>query len=51
MNHANIPTQERAKAYLKRYSLSERVSDLYDHEDSFANALRDLIGPGFEYPD
>ena len=51
MNPANIPTQERARAYLKRYTASDRVSDLYDGDEEFANALHDLIGPSFEYPD
>lgn len=36
---------------LARYANNERVSDLYDEEETFANALHDLIGPDFEYPD
>lgn len=51
MTAANIPTQKHARAYLKRYASNEKVSDLYDSDEQLANALRDLIGPSFEYPD
>ncbi|WP_420213372.1 hypothetical protein ACN8ZM_39825 (plasmid) [Burkholderia aenigmatica] len=46
-----IETQEFAKKVLARYVGNERVSDLYDDEEQFANAIRDLAGPDFEYPD
>jgi len=47
----NIETQEYAKKVLARFAGNERVSDLYDDDEQFANAIRDLAGPDFEYPD
>lgn len=38
-----------AKAVLKSYAQSSLVSDIYDNDDEFAEALNTLI-PGFEYP-
>lgn len=49
--HRNIETQEYARKVLARYANNERVSDLYDEEEAFGNALHTLIGPGFEYTD
>lgn len=40
-----------AVSVLKRLPSNEKVSDLYDSDEQLANALRDLIGPSFEYPD
>ncbi|MBR8043488.1 hypothetical protein KDW40_19150 [Burkholderia cenocepacia] len=47
----NIEAQTQAQAVLARYAGIARVSDLYDHDAQFANALRDLAGPDFEFPD
>lgn len=40
-----------AQRTLLRYHDGDRVSDLYDSDDEFADALRTVAGPGFEYPD
>lgn len=45
----NISTRLKAYKYLASYSRMGKVSDNYDNDTSFANALNDLI-PGFEYP-
>lgn len=36
---------------LNRYPDTTLVSDLYDNDELFRQALNDLIGPDFEYPD
>ena len=40
-----------AKSYLSYYNPDLTVQELYDCDRNFAEALVDLIGPGFEYPD
>lgn len=40
-----------AKSYLSYYSPDLTVQELYDCDRNFAEALADLLGPGFEYPD
>ena len=40
-----------AKSYLSYYSPDLTVKELYDCDRNFAEALADLLGPGFEYPD
>ncbi|MCA8198474.1 hypothetical protein [Burkholderia vietnamiensis] len=40
-----------ARQTLSHYADGDRVSDLYDSDDEFADALRTVTGPGFEYPD
>lgn len=40
-----------AKKVLSRYRSSDTVAELYDDDQEFATALRDLIGADFEYPD
>lgn len=44
-------TRELAKTVLEAYSADVKVADLYDEDNIFAEALRDLAGPDFEYPD
>lgn len=39
------------KSVLATYPGNARVHELYDHDDTFADALRDVVGPDFEYPD
>lgn len=51
MQHQNIETQEYAKKVLARYAGNEKVAELYDDDEDFANAIRDLAGPEFEYPE
>ncbi|WP_199032186.1 hypothetical protein [Ralstonia sp. ASV6] len=46
-----IDAHERAKEVLSEYAPKDRVADLYDVDAEFSTALRDLAGPGFEYPD
>lgn len=40
-----------AKSYLSYYNPDLTVQELYDCDRNFAEALVELIGPGFEYPD
>lgn len=40
-----------ARQTLSHYADGDRVSDLYDSDDEFADALRTVAGPEFEYPD
>lgn len=40
-----------AAAFLGSYVSYLRVNELYNDDELFAEALRDLIGPDFEYPD
>ncbi|WP_157131263.1 hypothetical protein [Burkholderia pseudomallei] len=40
-----------ARQTLSHYADGDRVSDLYDGDNDFADALRTVAGPGFEYPD
>lgn len=47
----NIEAQEYAKKILARYARNEKVEDLYDDDEQFANALCDLAGSEFEYPE
>lgn len=42
--------RDAAREILSGY-VYQRVADLYDHDSVFANALRVLVGPEFEYPD
>ncbi|MBA9859233.1 hypothetical protein [Ralstonia insidiosa] len=42
--------RDKARAVLSGYAY-QRVADLYDQNPEFANALRVLAGPEFEYPD
>lgn len=46
-------TEARARAHdiLARYPTDVTVQDLYDIDDKFASALRELAGQDFEYPD
>jgi len=46
-----LETLESAKEVLQRYAGSEKVADLYDDDEKFADALRVLAGSEFEYPD
>lgn len=39
------------KSVLATYPGDARVHELYDQDDKFADALRDVVGPDFEYPD
>ncbi len=40
-----------AKSYLSYYNPDLTVQELYDCDRNFAEALTDLLNPGFEYPD
>jgi hypothetical protein len=48
---SSIDVQADAKKVLSRYAPGEKVANLYDDDQDFADALRDLAGPDFEYPD
>ncbi|ABO60221.1 hypothetical protein Bcep1808_7344 (plasmid) [Burkholderia vietnamiensis G4] len=43
--------REVARNVLKQYAGVDRVSNLYDSDEKFSAALRDLAGTDFEYPD
>lgn len=48
---ATIEAENRAREVLAGYDAAAKVSDLYDSDHTFASALLDLVGSGFEYPD